>query len=55
MWYLIEKYDTERKFNAESIEDRVSMQQWMFFQNCDQGYVSSIPFRATCLTQKYLH
>ncbi|TCD64418.1 Glutathione S-transferase 2 [Steccherinum ochraceum] len=37
MTYLVEKYDTEHKLSVESLEERMSMLQWMHFQNCCQG------------------
>ena len=35
-------YDTERKLSVESLEEKMGMLQWMHFQNCCQGYVSSL-------------
>lgn len=39
--YLVEKYDTERKISAATLEDRALQTQWMYFQASGQGYVFS--------------
>ncbi|KIP09022.1 hypothetical protein PHLGIDRAFT_126617 [Phlebiopsis gigantea 11061_1 CR5-6] len=37
IYYLIEKYDTEHKISAETLEDKVIQQQWLYFQASGQG------------------
>ncbi|TCD66040.1 Glutathione S-transferase 2 [Steccherinum ochraceum] len=39
MTYLVEKYDTERRLSVESLEEKMSMLQWMHSQNCCQRKV----------------
>ena len=41
LYYLVEKYDTEHKISAETFDDRIMQQQWLFFQASGQGYVRS--------------
>ena len=36
--YLVEKYDPEHKLSVESFEDRMMLNQWLFFQASGQGY-----------------
>lgn len=36
-FYLAEKYDTERKISMESFEEKMTEQQWLFFQASGQG------------------
>lgn len=36
--YIIEKYDTERKFTFDKFEDRMLVNQWLIFQASGQGY-----------------
>ena len=35
--YIIEKYDTNHKISAESIEEKSLQQQWLYFQASGQG------------------
>ncbi|KAI0087067.1 glutathione transferase Ure2p5 [Irpex rosettiformis] len=37
IYYLAEKYDTERKISVEAFEDKMIEQQWLFFQGSGQG------------------
>lgn len=36
--YLVEKYDPERKLSVDSFEDKMKLNQWLFFQASGQGY-----------------
>ena len=35
--YLVEKYDTEKKYTVTNDEDKYHMYQWLFFQMSGQG------------------
>ncbi|KAI0821215.1 glutathione transferase Ure2p5 [Irpex lacteus] len=37
IFYLVEKYDTERKISVEEFNDKMIEQQWLFFQSSGQG------------------
>lgn len=40
IFYLVEKYDTERKISVEEFNDKMIEQQWLFFQSSGQGLVN---------------
>ena len=42
--YLVDKYDTEKKFSVTDEKERASMIQWLFFQASGQGYVFGIHY-----------
>ncbi|KAI0338979.1 glutathione S-transferase [Trametopsis cervina] len=37
LFYLVEKYDTERKISVEDFGDKMVEQQWLFYQASGQG------------------
>lgn len=44
--YLVEKYDPLRKISiaSENFEEKMTEQQWLFFQASGQGYVPPSTF-----------
>ena len=36
--YIVEKYDTQRKFSFDKFEDKMLLTQWIIFQASGQGY-----------------
>ncbi|KAJ3522270.1 hypothetical protein NM688_g8898 [Phlebia brevispora] len=37
IYYLVEKYDTQRVLSVDKFEDKMILQQWLFFQASGQG------------------
>ena len=42
MFYLVERYDKEKKLTVTDEKDKATLLQWLFFQSSGQGYVYTL-------------